>query len=80
MVLFAISEIVRIPITEKFANDFFIAGSEINEGSLSIIIFASENFDQIIMMFGERIRDMIFIKEKNIVLMAAFQLFVLKFT
>ena len=76
----AISEIVRIPITfnEKFANDFFIGTlgykRSVNVDSLSIHhIRFNENFDQIIfndvIPIGERIRDMIFIKEKNIVLM-----------
>ena len=71
---------MRIPITfnEKFTNDFFIGtlGSPgmINAGALSIHhIRFNENFDQIIfndvIPIGERIRDMIFIKEKNIVLM-----------
>ena len=75
-----ISEIVRIPITfnEKFTNDFFIGAlggkNRINAGALSIHhIRFNENFDQIIfndvIPIGERIRDMIFIKEKNIVLM-----------
>ena len=76
----AISEIVRIPITfnEKFTNDFFIGAlgykDQINEGDQSIHhIRFNENFDQIIfedvIPIGERIRDMIFIKEKNIILM-----------
>ena len=75
-----ISEIVRIPITfnEKFTNDFFIGalgfGNQINEGDQSIHhIRFNESFNQIIfndvIPIGERIRDMIFIKEKNIVLM-----------
>ena len=76
----AISEIVRIPITfnEKFTNDFFIGAlgfkNEIDEGDRSIHhIRFNESFNQIIfndvIPIGERIRDMIFIKEKNTVLM-----------
>ena len=76
----AISEIVRIPITfdEKFANDFFIGAlghkGQMDEGDQSIHhIRFNENFDQIIfeevIPIGERIRDIIFIKEKNTVLM-----------
>jgi len=76
----AISEIVKIPSTfnEKFTNDFFIGAlghkHQINEGDQSIHhIRFNKNFDQIIFKdiipVGERIRDMIFIKEKNIVLM-----------
>ena len=76
----AISEIVRIPITfnEKFTNDFFVGAlgykSQIDEGDRSIHhIRFNESFNQIIfndvIPIGERIRDMIFIKEKNIVLM-----------
>ena len=76
----AISEIVRIPRTfnEKFTNDFFIGAlghkSQLDEGDRSIHhIRFNKNFDQIIfnevIPIDERIRDMIFIKEKNIVLM-----------
>ena len=76
----AISEIVKIPKTfnEKFTNDFFISTlgrkNQMNEGDRSIHhIRLNENYDQIIfediMPIGERIRDMIFIKEENIVLM-----------
>ena len=76
----AISEIVRIPSTfsERFTNDFFIGTlgfkDQINDGDQSIHhIRFNENFDQIIfedvIPIGERIRDMIFIKEKNIILM-----------
>ena len=76
----AISEIVRIPIAfnEKFTNDFFIGAlgykDQINEGDQSIHhIRFNENFDQIIfeevIPMGGRIRDIIFIKEKNTVLM-----------
>ena len=76
----AISEIVKIPSTfsERFTNDFFIGAlgfkDQINDGDQSIHhIRFNENFDQIIfedvIPIGERIRDMIFIKEKNIILM-----------
>ena len=76
----AISEIISIPETfnEKFTNDFFVGAmgfkKQINEGDQSIHhIRFNENFDKIIfedvIPIGERIRDMIFIKEKNIVLM-----------
>ena len=76
----AISEIIRIPSTfsERFTNDFFIGAlgfkDQINDGDQSIHhIRFNENFDQIIfedvIPIGERIRDMIFIKEKNIILM-----------
>ena len=76
----AISEIVKIPSTfnEKFTNDFFIGAlghkGQMDEGDQSIHhIRFNKNFDQIIfediIPIGERIRDMIFIKEKNTVLM-----------
>ena len=75
-----ISEIVKIPITfnQKFSNDFFVSAigwkRNMNAGARSIHhIRLNENFDQIIfedvIPIGERIRDMIFIKEKNAVLM-----------
>ena len=76
----AISEIVRIPITfnEKFTNDFFVGAlgrkNQIDEGDRSIHhIRFNESFNQIIfndvIPIGERIRDMIYIKEKKMVLM-----------
>ena len=76
----SISEIIRIPRTfnEKFTNDFFIGSMgyrpQINEGDMSIHhIRFNKNFDQIIfediIPIGERVRDIIFIEEKNIVLM-----------
>jgi|ETNmetMinimDraft_33_1059910.scaffolds.fasta_scaffold12957_1 hypothetical protein len=76
----AISEIVRMPVTfnEKFTNDFFIGAlgfkSQIDEGDRSIHhIRFNESFDQIIfndvIPIGERIRDMIYIKENNTVMM-----------
>ncbi len=75
-----ISEIIKLPITfnEKFVNDFFVGAlgqrSEIDQGDQSIHhIRFNKNFDKIIfedvIPIGERIRDMIFIKEKNVVLM-----------
>ena len=76
----AISEIIKLPKTlnEKFTNDFFVGAlgrkTQINEGDRSIHhIRFSKNFDQVIfediIPIGERIRDMIFVKEKNIILM-----------
>ena len=76
-----ISEITRIPRTfnEKFTNDFFIGAlghkGQMHEGDQSIHhIRFNENFDKIIfediIPIGERIRDMIFTKEKNTVLMS----------
>jgi len=76
----AISEIVKIPISfnEEFTNDFFVAALgykwQMNEGDRSIHhIRFNENFSKIIfedvIPIGERIRDVIFIEEKNAVLM-----------
>jgi hypothetical protein len=76
----AISEIAKIPITfnKKFTNDFFVGALgykwQLDEGDQSIHhIRFNENFDQIIfediIPIGERIRDMIFIKENNTILM-----------
>lgn len=76
----AISEIIKIPETlnEKFTNDFFVAAlgrkAQINEGDRSIHhVRFNKNFDQIIfediVPIGERIRDMIFVRKKNIILM-----------
>ena len=76
----AISEIIKIPNTfnEKFSNDFFVGAlgykKQIDEGDRSIHhIRFNNDFNQIIfndiIPIGERIRDMIYIKEKNIVFM-----------
>ena len=76
----AISEIIKIPITfnEKFTNDFFVGALgykwQLDEGDQSIHhIRFNENYSEIIfediIPIGERIRDMIFIKENNIILM-----------
>ncbi len=76
----AISEITKIPITfnEKFTNDFFVGALgykwQLDEGDQSIHhIRFNENYSEIIfediIPIGERIRDMIFIKENNIILM-----------
>ena len=76
----AISEIVKIPISfnEEFTNDFFVAALgykwQMNEGDQSLHhIRFNENFSKIIfedvIPIGERIRDVIFIEEKNAVLM-----------
>ena len=81
----AISEIIKIPriFNEKFTNDFFIgtlghySKSQTTEGRYSIHhIRFNKSFDQIffvdiipISAAGERIRDMIFVKETNTVLM-----------
>ena len=75
----AISEITKIPITfnEKFTNDFFVGALgykwQLDEGDQSIHhIRFNENFSEIIfediIPIGERIRDMIFIKENNTIL------------
>jgi hypothetical protein len=76
----AISEIIKIPKTfnEKFMNDFFIGAlgykGQIDQGDQSIHhIRFNDNFDKIIfedvIPIGERIRDIIFVKEKNILLL-----------
>jgi hypothetical protein len=76
----AISEIISIPVSfnEKFTNDFFVGAlgykNQIKEGDRSIHHFRfNENFDKIIfedvIPIGERIRDMIFVKEQNVILM-----------
>ena len=73
-----ISDVIKIPKTfnEKFINDFFVAsmGSIIGEGDLSIHhIRLNKDFDKIefedIIPLGQRIRDMIFVREQNIVLL-----------
>ena len=75
-----ISEIIKIPKTfnEKFKNDFFVSAmgfrSEMDEGDRSIHhLRFNESFDKIIfedvIPIGERIRDMIFIEEKNVLLL-----------
>ena len=65
-------------MNEKFTNDFFVAAlgrkAQINEGDRSIHhVRFNKNFDQIIfediVPIGERIRDMIFVRKKNIILM-----------
>jgi len=72
----SIAEIIKIPNTfsEKFTNDFFVAamGSEIAEGDLSIHhIRFNKDFNKIefedIIPLDQRVRDMIFIKEQNII-------------
>jgi len=76
----AISEIIKIPKTfnEKFMNDFFIGAlgykGQIDQGDQSIHhIRFNDNFDKIIfedvIPIGERIRNIIFVKEKNILLL-----------
>lgn len=76
----AISEIISVPksFKEEFTNDFFVSAlgykKQMEEGDQSIHhIRLSENFDKIIFQdiipIGERIRDLIFIKEQNVVLM-----------
>ncbi len=76
----SISQIIKMPRTfnEEFINDFFIGTlgfkSQINEGDQSIHhIRFNDNFDKIIyedvIKIGERIRDLIYIKEKKSVLM-----------
>ena len=73
-----ISDVIKIPKTfnEKFINDFFVAsmGSIITEGDLSIHhIRLNKDFDKIefedIIPLDQRIRDMIFVREQNIVLL-----------
>ena len=72
-----ISEIINVPQTfnKNFTNDFFIGamGQEITEGDLSIHhLRLNEKYNQILLQdiipIGERIRDMIFIKEMNKIL------------
>ena len=76
----AISEIISVPksFKEEFTNDFFVSAlgykKQMEEGDRSIHhIRLSENFDKIIFQdiipISERIRDLIFIKEQNVVLM-----------
>lgn len=74
----AISEIIKIPssFNKNFINDFFVGamGRLAWEGDLSIHhIRFDENFNEIIfeeiIPIGERIRDIIYIKEKKIVLL-----------
>jgi len=76
----SISQIIKVPTSfnNKFKNDFFIGTlgykSQISEGDQSIHhLRFNDNFDKIIfediIPIGERIRDLIFVKEKKAVLM-----------
>ena len=76
----AISEIIKIPqsFNQNFINDFFIAAlgfkNQIDEGDMSIHhLRFNENYDQIvfedIIPIGGRIRDILFIKETNQILL-----------
>ena len=74
-----ISQIIKVPkiFNQKFTNDFFVSAlgykHRIKDGGRSIHhLRLSENFDKIIfedvIPIGERIRDLIFVKENNKVL------------
>ena len=72
----AITEIIKIPKTfnDKFTNDFFVGamGSYLSDGDLSIHhIRINKDFNKIdledIIPLKQRVRDLIFLKEQNIV-------------